>query len=190
LKKISKVAFEAEKITHGRPSGIDNSIATFGGYIRFENGFIEQKQMTSNLPILIVDTKIPRNTKKLVEGVAKLKDLYPEIINPILSTMGNVADLIHQNLEIFDLSTLGDLFKINQGLLDAIGVGHPKLSNLMNIATEFGAVGTKLTGAGGGGCFLVLGKDQIQINEIASELKNFNVDVFVTKISSRGVIIE
>lgn len=44
---------------------------------------------------------------------------------------------------------------MNQQLLNAIGVGHKALNQVCGIAQERG-MGAKLTGAGGGGCAIVL----------------------------------
>ena len=39
---VNEVGYNMEKIIHGDPSGVDNSVATYGGAITFENGQIQQ----------------------------------------------------------------------------------------------------------------------------------------------------
>ena len=51
-----------------------------------------------------------------------------------------------------DKQKLGDLMNINHGLLSAIGVSTIELDDLVYAARREGALGAKLTGAGGGGC--------------------------------------
>ena len=38
LARVNECAFNLEKIFHGRPSGIDNSVSTHGNYVLFEKG--------------------------------------------------------------------------------------------------------------------------------------------------------
>jgi mevalonate kinase len=65
---VSRWAFESEKLFHGKPSGIDNNICTFGGAILYQNGQIKERMNQVNfLPLLLVYTNVKRNTKLLVE---------------------------------------------------------------------------------------------------------------------------
>lgn len=48
-----------------------------------------------------------------------------------------------------------DLFRFNHHLLDALGVGHPVISEVCRLASEVG-LSAKLTGGGGGGCVIAL----------------------------------
>lgn len=184
--QISEIAFEAEKITHGTPSGIDNSITTFGGILKFQKGRISVKKLLNPIPLIIGNTLTPRNTKKLVKGVSDLKNDHPQIISEILDTMGKLANTIETALEESDLPLLGELFNINHGLLDSLGVGHPTLSELVWRMRVEGALGAKLTGAGGGGCIIAV-CDIDKRKDIANQLKD--VDIIATELSSDGVIL-
>lgn len=72
---ISGWAFRCEHIFHGKPSGIDNSICTFGGAILFQAGkVVEEIQELKKLPALLVYTNVTRNTKLLVESVTRRRE--------------------------------------------------------------------------------------------------------------------
>lgn len=65
---INKWAFQSEKQFHGKPSGIDNNIATAGGTLIFKDNSIRQAHNMRLTKIILVDTKVKRNTKTLVSG--------------------------------------------------------------------------------------------------------------------------
>ncbi|MCY3410358.1 MAG: mevalonate kinase [Candidatus Heimdallarchaeota archaeon] len=182
--KISEIAFESEKIIHGRPSGIDNTMATYGGMLVFENGNITLQELNQNIPLIIIDSQVDRDTKKMVSSVAELKEKYNEI-NEIIRCMGNVSRAVITSINNGNLKSLGDLLNINQGLLDAIGVNHPKLSELIWCLREAGCFGAKITGAGGGGCVFGIAEDA---ESIVSNL-TISGSIIITNASLEGVKI-
>lgn len=93
LDKITKWAFDSEIIMHEKPSGIDNTICTFGKLIKFRRGETpDTLNLKKQLHILIVDTGVSRSTQKIVAKVADLKEMYSKIINSIFDSMAFVVD--------------------------------------------------------------------------------------------------
>lgn len=91
-KLVNKWAFEGEKVIHGTPSGIDNSVSTFGGAIHFVKGDEPvQLEAMPTLRILLVNTKVPRSTMALVAGVRELKALFPAVMDPVIDAMGELS---------------------------------------------------------------------------------------------------
>lgn len=90
---ISNWAYCAEKIMHGTPSGIDNTICAYGLLLAFkkemDNKIID---IPTKINILLIDTKVSRNTRALVSKVRELHNKYPDIINPILQAMDVIAE--------------------------------------------------------------------------------------------------
>ncbi|MHA2092504.1 MAG: mevalonate kinase [Candidatus Kariarchaeaceae archaeon] len=156
LPKISQIAYESEKITHGTPSGIDNSIATYGGILMFKQGEITTSGLKQNIPLLIGNTLVHRDTKKIVSKVSSLKNSYPSLVEPIIASM------------------------------DALGVNHPALSKLIWTARDAGALGAKLTGAGGGGCMIALASSTKALHVIAQQLQR-DFQIIPTELSPVGV---
>ncbi|XP_058452807.1 uncharacterized protein LOC131431231 [Malaya genurostris] len=157
LEKISNWAFDSEIVMHERPSGIDNTICTYGNLIKFKRGEpFENITFRQQVHMLIVDTGVSRVTSKLVAQVAKLKCNHPKMMDSILDAMGYLVDdvvgILEDEMERSD--ELGTLVSINNNLLRAIGVSHPSLEKVFQLADDCG-FHAKLTGAGGGGCALV-----------------------------------
>lgn len=90
---ISNWAFESEKIMHGTPSGVDNTVCTFGSIVKFTKlKPIEHVGVKRKINILLVDSKVSRSTIKLVKQVAELKQEFPSIVDHMLSAMEEVAN--------------------------------------------------------------------------------------------------
>lgn len=89
---INEWAFQTDKIFHGRPSGIDNSICTFGGALMFRNGqIVEHLAEVQSLPVILVNTKVGRNTKAMVEKSRNKYNKFTEIMENIMSAIDGVA---------------------------------------------------------------------------------------------------
>ncbi|KAI7688113.1 hypothetical protein SSS_04307 [Sarcoptes scabiei] len=154
---LNRWCFEMDKLFHGKPSGIDNSICTYGGALLFEGGkIIEQVKHESipNFKVILVNTGIQRNTKAMIERCRKRFDLYPELSEQVMITIGMISKQIWQSLKQKDNADLSDCIKLNQNLLEYLDVGHPKISEIIEIAKRNGFV-AKLTGAGGGGIVMI-----------------------------------
>ncbi|XP_019856997.1 PREDICTED: mevalonate kinase-like [Amphimedon queenslandica] len=200
LELINKLSYEAETLVHGTPSGIDNSISVFGGAIKFKNGAFKQIDKMPSLTILLVYTKVLRNTKKMVARVRDLHDKYPSVISPLLTSieeivlksetvLAKLASLSEgePNNELY--STLQDLFTINHHLLNSIGVGHASLDKVHHMTSEIG-LASKLTGAGGGGCAIALippGFSSSHLSEVKGRLEESGFESWETSIGGNGV---
>ncbi len=187
--KVSKLAFEAEKIVHGTPSGIDNTISAYGGGIIFQQGKIERLDIGAQVSIIIGDTKVERSTKKLVSHVRSICEKYPSIGLPIIRLIGSLTLEGIESLKMGDFEGLGELMDINQGLLDAVGVSHLSLSKMIFAAREAGAYGAKLSGAGGGGCMIALTSPENAKN-VLEAIEMSGGRAVPAAFSMRGVTVE
>ncbi len=191
MEKLNELAFEAERIIHGRPSGVDNTISTYGG-IQF---YKEKKFSQLNIPnlssyVVIVNSGIPRNTKTYVEKVAKLLEEDTTKYQKILEEIGKLTTIAKSNLMEGNIQKIGDLMTQNQLLLEKLGVGHPILTELTNSLVQLGSLGSKLTGAGGGGCVIGLFDDYQKANRAVEEMKNKGFQAFISSLAERGVQVE
>ncbi len=183
LDLINSWAFILEKIIHGTPSGIDNSVATFGKVLTMHRDLQTQKVHIGKidkvphqvLKILIVNTKVGRNTKLIVAGVRERRQqdqtLYDSIMDQVEKCSNECIDSLskyeqHTMTKEELYSNLEQIISRNQSLLNQMGVGQEKLDRIQAIAKDFG-LAAKLTGAGAGGCGYVLLRDSTSLETIA-----------------------
>ncbi|KAK4887587.1 hypothetical protein RN001_003858 [Aquatica leii] len=198
---ISKWAYSVEKICHGKPSGIDNTVCTYGSMVEFRKSHGMQFFSTTELELLLVNTKQPRSTKQLVGGVAALKENHNSVVELILNAMNEIAksalDCIleiskaNQESSKKHYERLGELTNINQCMLQALGVSHPKLDDICSILKRVGLCG-KLTGAGGGGYAISIVPPHIKreiIQDVIEELTSKGYEAILTKLGGSGVTV-
>ena len=92
----NRYAFLAEKILHGTPSGVDNSVAVFGGGLQYtkdlgQGGGMEAIEGFKALRFLLTDTRVPRNTRSLVAGVAARLAEDPDRVRELLQKIRGVV---------------------------------------------------------------------------------------------------
>lgn len=184
---ILRLSHEPEKFVHVYPSGIDQTISTYGGTIRYERGGVtELLRLRRPLPIVIGNTGIRRSTGDLVAGVRRWRDEEHERFDRLMDKARRISELAVGALTRGDLLELGRLMNENQRLLETIGVSHPVLNEAIEAAREGGAMGAKLTGAGGGGCMIALSPPD-KIEAVVHSIKNV-VEPIVAKTTKKGVI--
>ena len=187
---VFRIAFQAEKIVHGTPSGIDPATSTFGGALIFQmdTGF-KPLEVKMEIPLVIGDTGVGRSTRFQVEKVRDIKERYPQVIDPVMHAAREIVLRAIEALKKNDLETLGDLMNINHALLYAVGVSDESLEWLVNAARKAGALGSKLTGAGGGGCMIALARNE-KIENVLESIQRAGGRPFLAKKTDEGVRIE
>jgi len=156
---VNRVALKCEEITHGTPSGVDNYLATFARPILFKaggEGSPEQINITDIPPLVIAASGMYGNTKTLLEGVRQRFDVNEAQYTTIFNSIDELALTGATALAAGNFGKLGSTMNICHGLLNAIGVSTPELENMVAMARGAGALGAKLTGAGGGGSIVAL----------------------------------
>ncbi len=185
--KISELAYCAEEYVHGKPSGIDQTISTFGGVITYRRSLgFSPIDIASPIPLVIGDTCQKRSTGKLVSMVRERKERFSDITDSIIRSGGKVAVSAIEAMQKGDLRSLGELMNVNHGLLSAIGVSNEMLDRLVNAARDAGALGSKLTGAGGGGCMIALA-DRDKINDVSMAIGRAGGKAIQANESKEGV---
>jgi mevalonate kinase len=154
---VAKLAFQVEIEFHGNPSGIDNTVIAFNKPILFQKDRpIEFITPGGAFSILIADTGIKGNTKTAVAKVHERWTENPAQYNNYFEEMGNIALNAKASLEAGNFQNLGTLMNANQDYLRKIGVSHPTIEELIEVAIQNGCYGAKLCGGGLGGNIVVL----------------------------------
>lgn len=196
MERISQYAFDSEVIMHEKPSGIDNTICTYGKLIKFIRGNTpETINMKGKINILLVDTGVSRSTSHCVAKVANFRNKYSNLANSIFDAIGY---LVNDVVGLFESSKDADekyqelslLVSVNNNLLRSIGVSHPRLEKVFQIAESYDFQ-SKLTGAGSGGCSFVLLPDDYETldnyKKMCEDLKANNYQIMSTHIGGSGV---
>jgi hydroxymethylglutaryl-CoA reductase len=157
--EVNRLAFESEKIAHGTPSGLDNTLACYGRALVFRPGdppLMEPLNIREPIPAVIGMTGYEGLTAKTVGRVRDAwqqdQKLYERIFDQIDTLVLRGVRAVQDG----DLVTLGELMNVCHGMLNALQVSTPELEQLVAIAREAGALGAKLTGGGGGGSIIAV----------------------------------
>ena len=157
--RVNEIAFDCEKLAHGNPSGVDNTLATFARPMLFrkrESVEVEPIELAEAPPIVIACSHEPGFTHEQVAGVRARYEALPEAFGAIFDQIDALSVVGAEALVAGDYAALGQLMNVCQGLLNALGVSAPELERMVDIARRAGASGAKLTGAGGGGSIVAV----------------------------------
>ncbi|GMR44209.1 hypothetical protein PMAYCL1PPCAC_14404, partial [Pristionchus mayeri] len=280
LDTIRKWSTAAESLIHGRASGLDAAVCTYGGVASFTPGMrIEHLKNLPDLRVILVNSKVERNTSRMVQTVKERKKRFPDVVDGVFSSIDAISkeaagilgkaagsdhegengegagdgtsapptpllnggtqgglDLDHRSLqphsgsvrsaslssyishgkrdscvsalsgcstaagggasgrisgELVDtFAKLNELCRMNNQLLIALGVGHPKVDQICTLLARYG-IHPKMTGAGGGGsvfAFLKPDTPATLLDMITSELVRLGYDVWQPPLGGPGVV--
>ena len=172
---ISAQTYEVEKIHHGTPSGIDNTVVSYEMPVYFvrqkPQNRIETFSVAAPLHLLVADTAVSSSTKEVVGDVRRQWQEDPDTFNAIFDGCGLIAQAARQAIEQGDLAAVGRLMNENHQLLQEMTVSGPKLDRLVTAARQTGALGAKLSGAGRGGNMIALVTAETAVTVSESLLK-------------------
>jgi len=160
--QVNALAFQCEEVAHGTPSGIDNTVATFGQPLVYRKGQppqIQSLELSEPITFVIGMTGVESLTAKMVARVRDGRERNPDVYDTVFKGIDAVTLQAIGALRRHDLERLGELMNVCQGLLNGLQVSSWELEELIQIARENGALGAKLTGGGGGGSMIALCPD-------------------------------
>jgi mevalonate kinase len=153
----NQLAYETEKLLHGTPSGIDNTVITYARPVYYiKDQPIQTFHVAQPFTIVIGNTGLPAPTKESVGDVRSLWQADPQHWEQVFDKVGEIARSARRAIEIGDIPALGPLMNANHALLQQMTVSCNELDGLVQSALAAGAAGAKLSGGGRGGNMIAL----------------------------------
>lgn len=184
--EIRSLAHESERLVHGKPSGIDDTIATYGGIILFRKNEEPIPLTSPPMALVVANSDVTRSTKIIINRVLTLRRKFPKVVDGIIESIGEISIKAMEAIVKNDLKTVGLLMNVNHELLSALEMSNDVLDQLVRTAISAGAFGAKLTGAGGGGCIIALVKEGGE-DEIVKAMEKRNYSAFPVRRDDEGV---
>jgi len=182
--EVNSFTYEIEKLHHGTPSGIDNTVVTYAKPVYFVKGqLIEIFKTGHPFTIVIGNTGISAPTKESVGDVRKLWEADKTRWETIFDKVGEIAKRARNSIESGKWKELGRLMNQNHVLLQEMTVSSTELDTLISAAKKAGALGAKLSGGGRGGNMIAL-VESSQAESIARSLKDAGArNTIVTQVA-------
>jgi len=151
LRKVADMAFCMEKVFHGNPSGADHTTSLRETLLWFCSGKAEPLSCPAPLKVLVVLAGKRSSTQSTVARLRERQQKWPRHHKRLFEEIGRCVEDARVAIEAGDLALLGELMNVNQGLLSAMQLDSENLAQGVRRLRAAGALGAKLTGAGGDG---------------------------------------
>jgi len=182
---VAAASLAWERVFHGNPSGVDSAVAARGGVFVFRRGDpepeIEPVTPRARMLFVIGDSAEPSATKAMVAAVARHRERVPDKVDKVLDGMAALVQNARIAVMAGDLPQLGKLMDLGQALLNTLLVSTARLEEMCAAARHAGALGAKLTGAGGGGCMIALARDPEDAERIAHAIRSLGREAFIAE---------
>lgn len=179
---LAEASFDWEKVFHGNPSGIDNTVAALGGVVVYRRGApLDPVRPKIPLPIVVAYSGESASTHSTVASVAHQRERRPAEVDELFEAIASVVRNGRIAIERGDLEALGQLFDMNHMMLSSLMLSTDRLETLCSAAREAGALGAKLTGGGGGGCMIALAESAEAAEPILEALRREDAEPFLVE---------
>ena len=163
---------KAERVAHGRPSGLDAVATSSLLPVKYCNGSFDYMNINMRAWIVLADSGLKGMTRVTVEDLRKKRDENPTFVNSLLQELGDIAlsaedDLLHGSSENVGIKMIRA-----HRILDKLGISTPLLNDLVDAAYSNGALGAKLTGGGGGGCVIAIADSEDCAYKVSDAFKS------------------
>lgn len=156
--KFLSLALHIIHQAQGVGSGADAAASLLGGIVYYHCQPLEFKHLKMSLPLSVLYSGIKKPTSEVIQEIQKREASYGSLFELLYESIGECTHLAYSALQANDQKTLGEIFNMQQSLMDALGVNTPHLQSLVNtLRADSGISGAKISGAGLGDCVIGLG---------------------------------
>lgn len=189
-KEIFDLGYTITLSVQGIGSGFDIAAATFGKTLYFTTGgkVIESLDI-KELPLVIGYSGMKADTPKIVKSLKLKMKNYNSKLNTIFKKIEAIVNKGRIYLLKTDWIQLGHLMNENHTLLQELEVSTTKLDAMCEAAVSAGALGAKLSGAGGGDCMIALVSSEKR-TKVEEAILQSGGEVVKINNNTEGVIIE
>lgn len=172
-----------ERVFHGNPSGVDATVAATGAAILFrKDRRFERAELGAPLSLCLGHSGIASSTRAMVELVARELERRPGFVRETFAGIESLVLRARAALAAGDLPALGELLDLGQALLAGLALSTPDIERLASVARGAGALGAKLTGAGGGGSVVALARDRRGAARVLEAWRGAGYEGFVAEV--------
>lgn len=162
----------AERVAHGRSSGLDATATSASWPVRFKRGEFSRMDICMRAWLVLADSGCKGMTRETVEALRAKLDAHPCEVGAQLDVLGAIAVEAEDDLALGRAENMGARMNRAHKILANLGVSTPQLDKLVRAACEHGALGAKLTGGGGGGCVIALTDSADAAERVSAALRN------------------
>ena len=168
---VADLANAGDTVVHGKPSGIDVSTCAHGGFLRFRKGEgVTPLCVGARVPVVIANTLVKKDTGEMIARVAKAYASDRSGVDEIFDDMQEAAFAGMDALQSGDMVKLGAEFDRTQACFKRLGLSTKETDEIIAFARKNKAYGAKITGAGGGGCVLILAQSPAKLIPLINKL--------------------
>jgi len=189
LSKSTETLFEISRkiirAVQGVGSGADVAASVYGGVIVYQQQPPYMiKKLDSALPLVVIYSGSKTPTPVVVKKVAALQNKYSEVINTLYDAIEHAVNQASVFIENQDWAGLGEVMNIQQGIMNALGVGTPVLNQLIDrLNSTPGIYGAKISGSGLGDCVIAIGANE----HVGADRSNRPIKKIPLSVSLQGV---
>ena len=169
--EIFALTQSAERVAHGRPSGLDATATSASWPVRFSSGEFSRMEINMRAWLILADSGCKGMTRVTVDALRARMDEQPDAVKNKLDELGAIANQAADDLALGRAADMGARMTRAHRILADLGVSTPQLDKLVRAALDHGALGAKLTGGGGGGCVIALADTEAAAEQVSAALR-------------------
>lgn len=169
---LYRVVQEAERVSHGSPSGLDARAVVAQTPIVFRRGTVAPVLVGAPVTFVLADSGVAGSTAEAVAEVRARRQQDRAAVERAFTRIEQLTEQAVDHLQEADLPALGAAMTQTHHLLAGLGVSHERLDALVGAAEAAGSAGAKLTGGGQGGCVVAVARSEEHADALAAALRD------------------